>query len=166
MINSKVHENGKHYEKKEEFTPEQLKLMQSQDIKYISYKRKIELEKIEKLKSSLHLISVPDKPKNKKIVFVYEDDNEQEVQERIEQMKEDAEYEAELHLTGLNRQQQKMYKELKKREERASELTKILETLTQRKQSLTTKQKEGQRLSKKEEADTSRPLVCPAERNK
>lgn len=70
MINSQLID-GRHYEKKnpEEFTEAQLKLMQSQDINYVMYKRSVELKKIEKLKASLHLLDVADKPKNKHIFF-------------------------------------------------------------------------------------------------
>lgn len=127
MINSKVRD-GRHYEKNKEYTPEQLKLIKSQDAKYIAYKRKIELEKIEKLKSSLHLISVPEKAKNTKIVFVDSDD-EEEREETVQRVIEDGEYEFEL-LAGLNKHQQKAYKELKKREERARQLTEILNEMT------------------------------------
>ncbi|KAK2192495.1 hypothetical protein NP493_29g05000 [Ridgeia piscesae] len=44
--------------------------MHSQDVKYINFKRSTELKKIERLKASLHLLDVPDKPPNKHTVFV------------------------------------------------------------------------------------------------
>lgn len=53
-----------------QYTDDQLALMQSQDLKYINYKRSTEVKKIEKLKGSLHLLDAPDKPKNKHVVFV------------------------------------------------------------------------------------------------
>jgi len=57
MVRSRM-EDGDHVEKpkEEECTPEQLKLMQTQDLKYIAHKRNVEAKKIEKLQSELHLI--------------------------------------------------------------------------------------------------------------
>jgi len=70
MINSQL-VDGKHFEKKnpEEFTESQLKLMQSQDVNYVSYKRSVELKKVERLRANLHLMDVGDKPKNKHTFF-------------------------------------------------------------------------------------------------
>ena len=64
MIRSRT-EDGVHIDtpKEEECTPEQLKLMQTQDLKYISHKRLVESRKIDKLQSQLHLIDA-DKPNN------------------------------------------------------------------------------------------------------
>jgi len=63
-------EDGDHIEKpkEEECTPEQLKLMQTQDLKYISHKRLVESRKIEKLQSELHLIDA--EKSNKHVFFV------------------------------------------------------------------------------------------------
>ena len=76
MINSKL-ENGVHREqqKDEEHTPSQLKLMETQDLKYITYKRNIESKKIEKLQSQLHMIDAANDTPNTHIFFV-EDDTE------------------------------------------------------------------------------------------
>ncbi|KAK2576878.1 hypothetical protein KPH14_005504 [Odynerus spinipes] len=76
MINSKV-EKGIHREKdkEEEHTPDQIKLMETQDIKYVAYKRNIEAKKVDKLQSQLHLIDVANETKNKHIFYV--DDEEE-----------------------------------------------------------------------------------------
>lgn len=85
MINSRT-EGGVHKEKnaEETLTPEQIKLMQTQDLRYIVHKRTIEQKKIERLRASLHLIDSPssfeDRPsshtKNTHTFFV---DDEKEV---------------------------------------------------------------------------------------
>nr|ADD24415.1 Probable U3 small nucleolar RNA-associated protein 11 [Lepeophtheirus salmonis] len=76
MINSElvddVHEERLKNEK-EEFTPEQIAVMQSQDIKYVIHRRSVESKKIEKLKSSLHLISTSGVSKNMHTFFVDEE---------------------------------------------------------------------------------------------
>lgn len=51
-------------------TDAEIKLMYSQDQRYVNMKRTSELKKIEKLKSTLHLLDSDEKPKNKHIVFV------------------------------------------------------------------------------------------------
>lgn len=85
--------DGVHYDTRnddEELAPEEMKLMQSQDLNYINYKRAIDAKKIEKLQSELHFIDSVDKPKNKHIFFV---DNEKEKQRFnfAEKMKVDSE---------------------------------------------------------------------------
>lgn len=79
MINSKLR-NGVHREKdrKEEYTPEQIKLMETQDLTYISHKRNIESKKVEKLQTQLHLLDAANVTKNKHIFFV--DDTKEEKQ--------------------------------------------------------------------------------------
>ncbi|XP_045155112.1 probable U3 small nucleolar RNA-associated protein 11 isoform X2 [Echinops telfairi] len=56
-------------ETKEEATPEQLKLMKTQDLKYIEMKRVAEAKKIERLKSELHLLDFQGKQQNKHVFF-------------------------------------------------------------------------------------------------
>ncbi|XP_014467427.1 PREDICTED: probable U3 small nucleolar RNA-associated protein 11 [Dinoponera quadriceps] len=74
MINSKL-VNGVHREQKEaEHTPEQIKLMESQDIKYIRYKRHIESRKINKLQSQMHMIDAANETQNQHIFFVDDDE--------------------------------------------------------------------------------------------
>ncbi|KAG8040547.1 hypothetical protein G9C98_002543 [Cotesia typhae] len=74
MINSKM-DQGVHREKqkKEDHTLEQIKLMETQDRKYIAYKRHLEARQIEKLQSQLHMIDVADQTPNKHIFFVDDD---------------------------------------------------------------------------------------------
>ncbi|XP_071439602.1 probable U3 small nucleolar RNA-associated protein 11 [Hetaerina americana] len=71
MINSKV-QDGEHNEidKEDEHTPGQIKLMQTQDLKYVNLKCKIESSKIERMQAQLHLIDVANQTSNKHIFFV------------------------------------------------------------------------------------------------
>ncbi|OAD61726.1 putative U3 small nucleolar RNA-associated protein 11 [Eufriesea mexicana] len=77
MINSKIH-GGIHIENKklQNYTPEQIHLMQTQDIRYVAHKRNIEAKKIDKLQSQLHMIDAANETKNKHTFFV---DNSKEV---------------------------------------------------------------------------------------
>lgn len=70
MVNSKI-DDGKHFDKEteEEDTPDQMRLMRTQDLKYITTKRTQEMRKIEKLQAELHLTSINLEPKNKHIYF-------------------------------------------------------------------------------------------------
>lgn len=85
--------DGVHYEIRdddEEQSPEELKLMQTQDLNYINYKRSIDLNKIERLKSELHLIDMNEKPRNKHTFFV-ENDSEKKKFNFSQKMKVDPE---------------------------------------------------------------------------
>ncbi|KOC64899.1 putative U3 small nucleolar RNA-associated protein 11 [Habropoda laboriosa] len=76
MINSKV-DKGVHREKRKEvdYTPEQIQIMETQDIRYVAHKRNIEAKKINRLQSELHMIDAANETKNKHIFFV-DDTNE------------------------------------------------------------------------------------------
>ncbi|KPI91064.1 PREDICTED: probable U3 small nucleolar RNA-associated protein 11 [Papilio xuthus] len=73
MVNSRV-KDGEHHEleKEEEHSVEQIKLMQTQDIKYINMKRTMESRRIERLQSHLHMTDVVDATRNTHIFFVDE----------------------------------------------------------------------------------------------
>ncbi|OXU27295.1 hypothetical protein TSAR_004456 [Trichomalopsis sarcophagae] len=76
MINSQV-ENGVHREKEkdEDYSEDQIKLMETQDLKYVAHKRNLETKKVEKLHSNLHMIDAANEIPNKHIFFV--DDGEE-----------------------------------------------------------------------------------------
>jgi len=63
--------DGVHHEKVkgDEFSEEQLKLMQTQDLRYIQMKRLVETQKIEKLKANLHCIGLTEEVPNKHTFF-------------------------------------------------------------------------------------------------
>lgn len=69
MINEKL-QDGRHVipQDEEKFTTEQLQMMKTQDLKYVQMKYQVEKNKMERLKSTLHLLS--DAPKNTHTVFV------------------------------------------------------------------------------------------------
>lgn len=71
MVNSKI-QKGEHFEKDkvEDLSADQMKLMETQDIKYITMKRTIEKRKIERLQSQLHQIDTSNKTKNRHYFFV------------------------------------------------------------------------------------------------
>jgi len=79
MVNNQL-QDGVHVNKRkgadEEVTEEQLKIMKTQDLRYIEMKRVAEVKKIERLKSELHLLDAEGKQKNKHTFFV---DSKEEV---------------------------------------------------------------------------------------
>ncbi|MBN3285512.1 UTP11 protein, partial [Polyodon spathula] len=71
MITNKL-KDGVHVlsQSKEEMTEEQLKVMRTQDIKYVEMKRVAEAKKIERQKSELHLLEAEGKQNNKHTFFL------------------------------------------------------------------------------------------------
>lgn len=71
MVNSTT-VDGVHHEltKDDEHTPEQILLMQTQDLRYISLKRTMEMKKIEHLQAQLHLLDTVNQTANKHTFFV------------------------------------------------------------------------------------------------
>jgi len=71
MVNTHL-DDGEHVEEEKppEYSEEQLKIMTIQDERYLNYKRQIERKKIEKLKSSLHLIDAETGAQRKHTFFV------------------------------------------------------------------------------------------------
>ncbi|KAK7576056.1 hypothetical protein V9T40_012342 [Parthenolecanium corni] len=75
MVNSKVVDDVHHVKRKEtKHTPEQLKLMQTRDLKYVNSRRTMEVKKIDKLKSQLHFIDKADQTPNSHIFFVEDEE--------------------------------------------------------------------------------------------
>ncbi|EZA49981.1 hypothetical protein DMN91_011405 [Ooceraea biroi] len=71
MINSKI-VGGVHREKdkKDQHTPQQIQLMETQDIRYVAYKRNLEAKKINRLQSELHMIDTANEVQNQHIFFL------------------------------------------------------------------------------------------------
>ncbi|KAH7645857.1 putative U3 small nucleolar RNA-associated protein 11 [Dermatophagoides farinae] len=83
--------DGIHYDhrKDEELSKEELQLMQTQDLNYVKYKRSIDMKKIPKLQSELHLLD-PDKRKRKnKHIFFVDDKKEKKNFDIAQRMKLD-----------------------------------------------------------------------------
>lgn len=149
MINSRV-EDGEHKEldKDDEHTPDQIHLMQSQDLRYVSTKRTMESRKINRLQSYLHLLDAANQAKNKHIFFV---DTEKEakhfdlakqldthpalLKRRINRLRTNALKNLtlpkvdEVVIEKLAAERDKAYMELQKRIERERELTIIQQKL-------------------------------------
>lgn len=71
MVNSKIQKDEhQEKEKEEDLTEDQIKLMETQDKRYISMKRTIESNKIKRLQSHLHMTEVADRTKNKHMFFL------------------------------------------------------------------------------------------------
>lgn len=126
MINSKV-ESGMHFDKEteEEDSPDQIRLMRSQDLKYITTKRTQELKKIEKLQAQLHLASVGHGVKNKHVYFTKQDKGELK-KKKLEQLGKNELPDVDLdELAAAAKKKKHLYNELGKRINREKELSVI-----------------------------------------
>lgn len=130
MINSKI-ENDEHFEKDkdEELTPEQMKLMETQDKKYIIMKRTIERRKIQRLQNQLHLVDDPArKLANKHTIFAENEEDAKKIDldlaTRVEMSTKSKLDDA--TTKRLNGERNNSYKELEKRKGREKELAQIL----------------------------------------
>lgn len=144
MVNSKL-QSDEHCEidKDEDLTPEQIKLMETQDKRYISMKRTIETNKIKRLQSRLHMTDVADRTKNKHVFFVESEKEQKNFNlakhlkthpallgrksnrirlDDLDKMKMDLDEET---IKRLNLEREKSYKELDKRIGRERELAKV-----------------------------------------
>lgn len=133
MINSKI-ENGMHFEKdtEEEDTPDQIKLMRTQDLKYITCKRTQETRKIEKLQAQLHLTDVSEKQYKKHVYFSENFGTDYNKEESVgSKIIPDIDVEA---LTAAAKKKKNMYKELSKRINREKELAVIQQKIELNKQ--------------------------------
>ncbi|KAJ4436569.1 hypothetical protein ANN_16602 [Periplaneta americana] len=166
MINSRV-EDGEHLEleKEDEHTPDQIRLMQSQDLRYVTTKRTTELRKINRLQSQLHLLDAANKVRNKHIFFV---DTEKEARKldvakkldthpallnrrvnrpRMSALKSmtlpDVD---EAELEKLTSEREKAYMELQKRIEREKELSVIQQKLELKRHLLNKKESAPKRI--------------------
>lgn len=70
MICQEHHEN----EAEDEHTPEQIQLMQTQDVKYITMKRTIEANRIKRMQSELHMLDAANHVKNTHTFFTDNDE--------------------------------------------------------------------------------------------
>lgn len=142
MINAKT-KDGVHHEKdtRKEHTREQIKLMETQDVRYVNMKRVLEMKKVEQLQSQLHLIDV-DKPKNNHKYF-FDSKTEAEVFKKRKQNNEEAEasnysleelaknqlqFDSET-LEEVNRKRENTYKDLAARIRREKELSVVQQKL-------------------------------------
>ncbi|XP_053683493.1 probable U3 small nucleolar RNA-associated protein 11 [Sabethes cyaneus] len=143
MINSKI-QKGEHHEleQEDEHSSAQLRLMDTQDLRYVNMKRTMETNKIARLQSRLHMTEVADIVPNRHIFFV---DNEQEARSlnvaerlqthpnllgrktnrpRLNQLKKLVlDIQDEKVVEAMNEEREKSYKELHRRVEREKELT-------------------------------------------
>lgn len=74
-----------HHEKDEddEHTPDQIHLMQTQDMKYVTMKKTIEANKIRRMQSELHMTDVANTVKNNHILFTDLDQKDIDLASRL-----------------------------------------------------------------------------------
>ncbi|XP_020808533.1 probable U3 small nucleolar RNA-associated protein 11 [Drosophila serrata] len=118
MINSKL-TNDEHREKdkEDEHTPEQVALMQTQDLKYVVMKRTVERRKIERLK--VELVDIDASASNKRYTFDEQGKKQQAAVSLGERLQES---EQAMKTPTPNSTRQQRINELKKREIREREL--------------------------------------------
>lgn len=172
MINSKLN-NGIHREKDkaEEHTPDQIKLMETQDIRYVAYKRNIEAKKIDKMQSRLHMLDAANDTKNKHTFFADDrgetkdfdvakrlDTHESLLARRINRPKLSKLREMKLPdiddktMAKMEQQKHMAYKELHKRIDRERELT-IVQHKIQAKRDLKDRKQDKPKIVKPATAD-------------
>ncbi|XP_013774006.1 probable U3 small nucleolar RNA-associated protein 11 [Limulus polyphemus] len=160
MINSQI-EDGVHFEKEKptEFTEEQLKLMQTQDLSYITIKRSAETKKIERLKATLHVLDSEERPQNKHTFFV---DTKHEAKKfdvachlgthpalldraynrpKLDTLKKTVLSLDEESLTHIAKEKRKQYEELDQRIQRERELTVLTQKMETKKKLMNSKDK-------------------------
>lgn len=144
MINSKV-KDGVHHEmeKEDEHSSEQVKLMQTQDLKYINMKRTMESRQINRLQAQLHMTDVADATPNTHTFFIEEgEEKDFDIAKRLDThpallgRKSNRPRMSDLNkielpeldnvtLEAMKKKKAKVYQELSKRIEREKELTVI-----------------------------------------
>lgn len=157
MINSKI-QKDEHFEKdkEEDLTPEQIKLMETQDSKYINMKRVIERKKIQRLQSQLHFVNHEKKVRNQHIYFVDDMKEATDLNKSLSTTKPESKLSEEaIHF--LNQERDKTYKELDKRIEREKELAKIQRKMLVK--NLTKKQRSGFKSKELQEAAKSPHVI-------
>ncbi|CAI5464193.1 unnamed protein product [Closterium sp. Yama58-4] len=117
---------------KEEWTEEEVRLMNSQDMGYIRTKWQAEQQKVERLQASLHRVDEPHR--NKHLVFAHSDSDATPPSKR-QRRSSSPEHEAtpppvtKPLNTRLNRHREALYGELKERQQRARRLQAMLEEM-------------------------------------
>ncbi|KAG5319306.1 UTP11 protein, partial [Pseudoatta argentina] len=115
MINSKV-VNGVHQE-----------LMETQDLRYVAYKRNIEAKKIDKLQSQLHMIDAANETQNQHIFFL--DDDEMKNFNLVKKLDTHPGLLFRRTTRPSLKETHDLYKELEKRIDRERELTVVQQKL-------------------------------------